>query len=156
LNLLQRSISCRSKRCIESLLRQIHSLDNDGDVSKRNCIHRLIITISRAKINEAKSRENGPNSNWLHSTRYIQPAGHPGTKPVPFGQGEKGNTKLLAKDDPPVKFLTYLLDNLSIQQRAALQARDLYGRIPLHYAAEYGFIAICEVIMKHMQDWNQF
>jgi len=116
----------------------------------------LIIAISRAKINEAKQRKNGPNSNWLESTRYIQPAGHPGTKSLPSGQGEKGNTRLLAKDDPPVILLTYLLDNLSIQQRAALQARDLYGRIPLHYAAEYGFIAICEVIIKHMQDWNQF
>src|SRR5262249_56274267 len=48
LNLLQRSISCRSKRCIESLLRQIHSLDNDATVRKPNCIHPLFITIIRA------------------------------------------------------------------------------------------------------------
>ena len=156
LNLLQRSISCRSKRCIEALLHQIHSLDEDGDVSKRNCIHRLVITISRAKINEAKQRENASTPNRLDSTRYIQPAEHPVTKPVPFRQDEKENTNLLAKDDLSVQLLTYLLDNLNIQQRTALQARDLYGRMPLHYAAQYGFIALCEILIKRMQDWNQF
>src|SRR6266480_1781561 len=136
LNLLQRSISCRSKRCIESLLHQIHSLDEDGDVNKRNCIHRLIIAIGRAKINEAQQQENSSTSSWLDSARYIQPAEHPVTTPRHFGQRENGNTKPLAKDDPPVKLLTYLLNNLRIQQRTALQTRDLYGRTPLHYAAQ--------------------
>lgn len=156
LNLLQRSISCRSKRCIDSLLQQIHTLEEDGDVNKRNCLHRLVIAISRAKINESKQQDNSSNSSWLEATRYIQPAEHQVTKPVPFTTTEKENTKLLPKDDPSVQLLTYLLDKLSPQQRPALKARDIYGRIPLHYAAQYGFIEICEIVIKHMQDWGQF
>jgi glycerophosphodiester phosphodiesterase len=76
LNLLQRSISCRSKRCIDNLLQQIHTLEEDGDVNKRNCLHRLVIAISRAKINESKQHDNSSNSSWLEATRYIQPAEH--------------------------------------------------------------------------------
>jgi glycerophosphodiester phosphodiesterase len=78
------------------------------------------------------------------------------TKPVPFTTTEKENTKLLPKDDPSVQLLTYLLDELSPQQRPALKARDIYGRMPLHYAAQYGFVEICEIVIKHMQDWGQF
>lgn len=156
LNLLQRSISCRSKRCIDSLLQQIHTLDEDGDVNKRNCLHRLVIAISRGKVNDLKQRNNGATFKWLEPTRYIQPAEHPLTKPLPYRTEEKESTDILSKDDPSVQLLSYLLDKLTPEQRPALQSRDIYGRLPLHYAAQYGFVAICEIVIKRMQDWGQF
>jgi len=156
LNLLQRSISYRSKRCIDCLLQHIKSLEEDGDVNKRNCLHRLVISISRTKINEVKQKDSLSNYTWSEDSRYIQPAERLGAKSLPVTTTERENTTLLAKDDPAVLFLSYLLDHLSDQQRPALRARDIYGRVPLHYATQYGFVAICDVIIKHMQHWGQF
>ncbi len=47
LNLLQRSISARSKDCIAHLLGSITSLDEPDDINERNCLHRLVIHIGR-------------------------------------------------------------------------------------------------------------
>ncbi|KAK5241593.1 Glycerophosphocholine phosphodiesterase, partial [Cryomyces antarcticus] len=58
LNLLQRAISCRSRACIEKLLSQIRSLDEDDDLNNRNCIHRLVISIGRVKTLEAQQALN--------------------------------------------------------------------------------------------------
>src|SRR5699024_6824308 len=49
LNLLQRSISARSRKCITHLLSQLKSLDEPDDINGRNCIHRLVIHIGRTK-----------------------------------------------------------------------------------------------------------
>ena len=156
LNLLQRSISCRSRKCIGYLLQQINTLDEDGDVNKQNCLHRLVIAISRAKINKAKPKDGSSSSTRPEDARSTHFSEHPGMKPLPLRATEEENTRLLAKDDPSVLFLTYLLHKLTIQQRSALSTRDVYGRMPLHYATQYGFVAICDVVIKHMQDWSQF
>jgi len=55
-----------------------------------------------------------------------------------------------------VQLLVFLLDQLQPYQRIALQSRDAFGRLPLHYAAGYGFVVICQVVIRHMQDWGQF
>jgi glycerophosphodiester phosphodiesterase len=35
-------------------------------------------------------------------------------------------------------------------------SKDSFGRLPLHYAAQFGFVVICELVMKRMQEWGQF
>lgn len=154
LNLLQRSISARAKASIAFLLSNLKSLDEPDDINGRNCIHRLVIHIGRTKSNpgdqESKSYPVPAGSQF--SNKHIQ-AGFsaPGAKAL--------NTKesqLLGKDDEVVQLFIYLLDQLRPDQRVALKSRDSFGRMPLHYAAQFGFVVVCQIIMAKMQEWNQF
>ncbi|KAL9067026.1 MAG: hypothetical protein Q9157_006953 [Trypethelium eluteriae] len=156
LNLLQRSISCKSKACIDSLLRDINTLDEDDDVNRRNCIHRLVIAIGRSKTLENQQKSGLPNDLGLESTKFIAPAESPFQLISAQPSTPPASEKSLDQSDDGVQLLIYLLDRLHPRQRPALQARDAYGRLPLHYAAQYGFTVICQEIIKHMQDWDQF
>jgi glycerophosphodiester phosphodiesterase len=156
LNMLQRSISCRSKHCIERLLPQITTLDEEDDLHKRNCIHRLVIAVGRAKRNEAHLKDENSEQTSYGTGQYIVPAELPINGPAPCTTTEAERTKLLSIDDESVQFLNYLLDTLGSNQRKALLSKDGYGRVPLHYAAHYGFVVICQIIIKYMQDWGLF
>lgn len=156
LNLLQRSISCRSKDCIDKLLPQIDILEEENDINKRNCIHRLVITIGRSKTNQTYQTQSSLLQLPSEAKNFIVPAESPIFLPRPCTTTEQESIQLLSKNDESVRILSYLLDRLQPRQRPALQARDSYGRLPLHYAAQYGFVVICQVVIKHMQDWDQF
>jgi glycerophosphodiester phosphodiesterase len=153
LNFLQRAISCRSKACIDRLLPDIESLEEEDDINKRNCIHRLVITIGRAKsgVNGAEGSLLQPSS----EPNFITPAATPNRQPPSCSNTEE-ESSLLSRDDETVGLLVYLLDRLQPRQRSSLQSRDTHGRLPLHYAAQYGFLIVCEEVIKHMQDWGQF
>jgi glycerophosphodiester phosphodiesterase len=156
LNLLQRAISCRAKTCIERLLQDIISLDEEGDINKRNCIHRLVINIGRSKSGESMTGDGTIVQSSTEARSFIVPASAPNRQPWPCTSTEEESTKLLGVNDDSVQLLAYLLDKLHKEQRNALQARDSYGRFPLHYAAQYGFVVICQTVIKHMQEWGQF
>lgn len=155
LNLLQRSISARSKLSIDFLLSHIRTLDEVDDINDRNCIHRLVIHIGRTK--SAKAGENEapsypfPAGNH-YASQYITPAASPAATP----QTSLLREKLLDKNDEAVQILIYLLDSLREHQRPALSSRDSFGRLPLHYAAQFGFVVVCQIIMAKMQAWGQF
>ncbi|KAF2018787.1 GDPD-domain-containing protein [Aaosphaeria arxii CBS 175.79] len=155
LNFLQRAISCRSKSCIDRLLQDITSLEEDDDINKRNCIHRLVINIGRSKSGEFLGVDGNPMQMLPEKPQFIVPAAQPAKGP-PSTVNELELTQLLSRDDESVQLLAYLLDNLRPQQRSSLISRDSYGRLPLHYAAQYGFVIICELVIKHMQEWGQF
>ncbi|KAK7756478.1 Glycerophosphocholine phosphodiesterase [Diatrype stigma] len=159
LNLLQRSISTRSKTCIAHLLQQIKSLDELDDLNERNCIHRLVIQIGRTKTAAISDTEANavpfPVSSHF-SNHYVAPVnggGLPGSK---FRGMDDLESTLLRKDDESVQILCWLLDSLKPEQRYALSSRDSLGRMPLHYAAQFGFVVLCQVIMAKMQEWGQF
>ena len=157
LNLLQRSISCRSKSCIAKLLDSIISLDEDDDINKRNCIHRLIISLGRAvPAEEAALPKDTALYELNGSKNYITPAAHPILASSSRATKEMAGNTNLGRDDKSVVLLQYILDKLRPDQRLALQARDVYGRMPLHYAAQYGFVVICQIIISCMQHWGQF
>lgn len=161
LNLLQRSISARSKRSIVVLIENIETLDEPDDINGRNCVHRLVIHIGRTKTASAKTeQEPSRSSNGYpfppgiqYAQNYLTPATSP--LPTPRVSGLK-ESNLLGKDDEAVQVLLCLLDNLKPKQRSALTSRDSFGRMPLHYAAQFGFVVMCQVLMKKMQDWSQF
>ncbi|KAK4691943.1 glycerophosphodiester phosphodiesterase, partial [Lecanoromycetidae sp. Uapishka_2] len=157
LNLLQRAIGCRAKLCISQLLKKIDRLDGGDDINKRNCLHRLIISSGRSKSSVDGEH---PTASLLDpkvdTTNYIKPAALPTSLPQSSSTKESDGTTDFSRDDKVVVLLQYLLDNLRPQQREALQARDVYGRMPLHYAAQYGFVVICQIIISHMQAWGQF
>ncbi|KAH7385787.1 Glycerophosphoryl diester phosphodiesterase family-domain-containing protein [Pyrenochaeta sp. MPI-SDFR-AT-0127] len=156
LNFLQRAISCRAKLCIDRLLHDIESLDEEDDINKRNCIHRLVINIGRSKSGETLGAEGALLQSSAEARNFIVPATDPNRQPRPCTTTEEESTKLLSANDDSVQLLVYFLDRLLPKQRTALQSRDSYGRLPLHYAAQYGFVVICQVVIKHMQDWGQF
>lgn len=159
LNLLQRSISSRSKACIAYILPQVESLYEPDDLNERNCIHRLVIYIGRTKSSSvAGDLEPNATSVPVHShynNHYVTPAQVPGIQANSTGRGPE-TLPLLGKDDDSVQLLCYVLESLRSNQRSALSARDSQGRIPLHYAAQYGFVVLCEIIMSKMQEWGQF
>ncbi|KAJ9138684.1 Glycerophosphodiester phosphodiesterase GDE1 [Pleurostoma richardsiae] len=158
LNLLQRSISARSKAAIQYLLGNIKTLDEPDDINERNCIHRLVIHIGRTKSATARQLEGEPPSypfpsGGHYASQYLDPATSPSSAPKASHLTE---AKLLDKDDEAVQVLIYLLDNLRPGQRPALSAKDSFGRLPLHYAAQFGFVILCQIIMAKMQEWGQF
>jgi glycerophosphodiester phosphodiesterase len=168
LNLLQRCISARSKDCTAYLLQHITSLDEPDDIHERNCIHRLVIHIGRTKTASSKKDADDQQQHQPATTpcaypiipgtaqyaqNYLTPAAEPLSAPRVSDLKE---SNLLTKDDEAVQMLMFLLDALTPAQRPALSARDGFGRIPLHYAAQFGFVVVCQIIMKKMQEWGQF
>lgn len=155
LNLLQRSISARSKQSIDYLLSHIKTLDEVDDINERNCIHRLVIHIGRTKSAKAGENETPsypfPAGNH-YASQYITPAASPSATP----QTSVLKEKLLGRNDEAVQILIYLLDTIREHQRPALSSRDSFGRLPLHYAAQFGFVVVCQIIMAKMQAWGQF
>lgn len=156
LDLLQRCISLRSKKCIDRLLPDITSLEEEDAINKRNCIHRLVINIGRSKTAEGSGTDGSAQQNALDSLKFIVPAAPPNRVPQPWNSSEDESTTLLTKHDESVRILTYLLDHLQPRQQKSLVSRDSYGRLPLHYAAQYGFVVICQIVVKYMQEWGQF
>ncbi|KAI1327658.1 Glycerophosphoryl diester phosphodiesterase family-domain-containing protein [Xylariaceae sp. FL0255] len=159
LSLLQRSISSRSKACIALILPQVSSLDEPDDLNERNCIHRLVIFIGRTK-SSPETEDLEPNAVPLQVNSHI--ANHyvtPATTPSPETSrmlGDKTTSALLTKNDEAVQLLCFILDQLLAEQRVALVRKDAHGRFPLHYAAQYGFVVLCEILMDKMQAWGQF
>ncbi|KIH94535.1 cyclin dependent kinase (Pho85) [Sporothrix brasiliensis 5110] len=160
LNLLQRAISVRSKETIRYLLSHIPSLDEPDDINQRTCIHRLVIHIGRSKstppetVQQDTTSPANPKSHINHySTQFVTPA----TSPMPVPRASSTNeARPLEAGDPRVQLLTFLLDNLSPAQRLSLSARDSFGRMPLHYAAQFGFVVVCQTLMSRMQLWGQY
>jgi glycerophosphodiester phosphodiesterase len=150
LNLLQKAISAKSQQAISYLLSHISSLTEDDDMNNRNIIHRLVIAVGRARALE----ENGPAAAPIGVE--INAAELPVRVPASFKVKEKDICNTLGQDDPAVKLLNYVLSKLQGQQRAVLKERDTYGRLPLHYAGQYGLVAAAQSIIRYMQAWDQF
>lgn len=155
LDLLQRAISFRAYKCIETLLGKLPSLDQDDDINKRNCLHRLMIAIGRSRAMEDSQPANGA-SDSARAPIYINPAEAPIHGPDTFHVAERDPVSSLGVEDPSIKVLTFLLEHLSQEQRSATTAKDVYGRLPLHYAAQYGLVAATQQLMKHMQLWQLY
>lgn len=157
LSLLQRAISCRAKNCIDQLLARIESLDEDDDMNQRNCLHRLIITIGRAiPSGDGELGADRAQDIAATSTNFIKPAAPPTLFASASGPKESGTNSELSGENSSVILLEYILNKLRPKQRPALMATDTYGRMPLHYAAQYGFVVICQIFTAYMQAWHQF
>ncbi|KAJ5945871.1 hypothetical protein N7454_002710 [Penicillium verhagenii] len=127
--LIQRAILHRSRACLSALVNRVETLEEDDDINRRNCLHRMVIAIGREQ---------------------------PTNDSEPAASMEEHMPQQLGRDDPAVALLQHLLDELRPNQREALMAKDLSGRTPLHYAAQYGFKVVCEVIIEHLKAWDMF
>lgn len=155
LDLLQRAISFRAWKSIAALLKELPTIDQDDEMNKRNCLHRLLIAIGRSRAMEGEGSRNGV----AEATRvpvYINAAEAPTRAPDTFQVVERDPLRTLGKEDPTVKLLVYILDHLTPAQRPSILSKDVYGRMPLHYAAQYGLVAASQELLKHLQDWQLF
>ena len=155
LHLLQRAISVQAKECITMLLCKVDSLEDEDDIHLRNCIHRLVIAIGRAKssqaiIEDGDSLQRQPNGN------SIVPAEAPNLQGTSYASKEQDFLAEEEQLDASVKLLDLLLGKLTKTQRGALATRDNFGCYPLHYAAQYGLVTVCKVITAYMTEWDQF
>ncbi|EED23299.1 glycerophosphocholine phosphodiesterase Gde1, putative [Talaromyces stipitatus ATCC 10500] len=155
-NLLQRAITCRARSSIDVLLGEVDSLEEEDDINKRNCIHRLVISIGRAQTTSDADPSAAVSLEYPEETTYITPATPPSLQPPRNVVKEAHQKQLLTRDDEAVSLLQYLLDHLRPHQRSALLAQDLSGRTPLHYGAQYGFRVVCEIIIEHLKKWDLF
>ncbi|EEA28265.1 glycerophosphocholine phosphodiesterase Gde1, putative [Talaromyces marneffei ATCC 18224] len=155
-NLLQRAIACRARSSIDLLLGDIDSLEEEDDINKRNCIHRLVISIGRAQSTSDIDPSGTVSLDYPEESTYITPAAAPSLQPPRNVVKEAHQKQLLTRDDEAVSLLQYLLDHLRPHQQRGLLARDLSGRTPLHYGAQYGFRVVCEIIIEHLKQWNMF
>ena len=162
LSLLQRAISCRAKQCIRELLSRVRTLDEVDEINKRNCLHRLIIAMGRSKTpldvgsSDGESYLDLPPDMTVNGVNYLKPAAPPLIVAPTSSRKEVDGTLDLERNDKAVDIFYFIIDNINEVQREALQARDVFGRTPLHYAAQYGFDSICEAIIRRMQSWGFF
>jgi glycerophosphodiester phosphodiesterase len=155
-NLLQRSIFCKSRHCIAALLERIVFLDDQDDINKRNCLHRLVISIGRSQTStDAEASAEMSLRGSGNDDQFITPAAAP-TLPPPKVLQEAQQRQLLGMEDESVTLLQYLLSQLKPAHRPSLLARDAAGRTPLHYGAQYGFKIVCQIIIQHLQAWKLF
>ena len=154
LHVLQRAISNFSERCIVALLSRLTDLEEDDDINKRNCIHRLVISLARAKTHKPDER----HSLYAHQevNDSIIPAEAPSLHTPAFALRNLQNDHPIVRTDVSARLLQFLLENLGPAQRSSLTSRDTLGRLPLHHAAQFGFTVICDIIVNQMRDWNQF
>ncbi|KAL4975337.1 Glycerophosphoryl diester phosphodiesterase family-domain-containing protein [Aspergillus desertorum] len=156
-SLLQRAIHYRSKACISAVVGRSGSLEEEDDINKRNCIHRLVIAIGRAQTTTDSEQSASMVLDFpMDTSNYITPAALPTLQPPRSVAKESDLCQHLTRSDPSVSVLDYLLDHLRPDQRESLLSRDMSGRTPLHYAAQYGFRVVCEVIIEHLQAWDMF
>ena len=152
--LLQKALTVRSWNCIDLLLTHLPTLDVGDEVNGRNCFHRLIITNGRGRISDDALKEDAGSISQAGS--YITPA----ATPILAIQSQKIRESHARNDnepdEEPLLSLRYLLGRVSVGQRAALRSKDTYGRTPLHYAAHYGFVSSCQLLLSKMQKWGQF
>ncbi|KAK5445148.1 Glycerophosphocholine phosphodiesterase [Exophiala xenobiotica] len=155
--LLQRAISNRSKACTAYLLREVVFLDDHDDINRRNCIHRLIISIGRKQSNTDldPTAASFPDAE-KELYNFITPATDPSSQFKRSVVQDDQRSQILTRDDASISFLQFLLDNMQPVQRSGLLARDSAGRTSLHFAAEYGIRVMCEIIVDHLKAWKLF
>lgn len=155
LELLQRAISSKSIRCVNDILTRVRTLEQDDDMNKRNCLHRTVIAIGRNRAMQMSAQEVG-NTESPRDAAYINAAQPPIRAPGALKIAERDPDSDLGKDEEAESVLLFVLEHLSAEQRPAIAKKDVYGRLPLHYAAQYGLVKVSQDLIKYMQAWQLF
>lgn len=153
LNLLTRAIAYKSRKSIAAILHNVTTLEQEDDMNKRNCLHRTIITIGRSRALAMSQKAEGA-SDQPRAASFINAAQLPVRAPDTLKIQERDPEDGLGKDGDAEEMLYYTLDRLTPQQRSAITDKDIYSRLPLHYAAQYGLVEVCQELVKRMQYWE--
>ncbi|KAK9452305.1 GDPD-domain-containing protein [Limtongia smithiae] len=145
LSALHKAINLKTLKCIDYLLQNVGDLSDPSDLRGRNIIHRHIVALGRQRSSTAANADTARGY-------YITPAEQPvSTAQLTAFYGSDG---INSTDE--TSMLRFILDHLTVPQRAALAARDTYRRSPLHYSAQYGMRLISQVIIDYLKKWNMF
>ena len=152
-NILQRAITAYRRKCVALMLRLVEILDDEEDINGRNAIHRFVITVGRWRTRRETEGIMSQAANHVFNGTIV-PAEAPNFQNPVFALKENGASPLLDSADNSLRFLRFILDNLTPVHRTSLNARDNFGCLPLHYAAQTGLSGFCEVIMNRMRSWD--
>ncbi|KAI9882398.1 MAG: hypothetical protein M1823_005855 [Watsoniomyces obsoletus] len=154
LHLLLHAMECQAQACMDVLLDRLESLESQDGINNRSCLHRLVI----ACAGSSPARSNGFHAEMEHSNpnRLITPATTPTFTPLSGKWEEQADGKMEGIKQASFETLEGTLEKLRPHHRRILLARDSYGRLPLHYAAEYGLVNVCQLLIDHMQQWDQY
>jgi len=153
LNYFQLAIAKRARKCITVLLGRLKSLDEPDDINKRNIFHRFIIGIGKSRSNKANVPIDG-TSPEIEAVNTIAPAEAPILELPAYAMQEIDASRMLNGGDDAAAFMRFLVGELQGPHRAAIKTQDAFGRMPLHYAAKYGFIDVCALLMEKLQEWK--
>lgn len=145
MSLLQRAISAKSKKCIDYLLSVAKDFDEPDDINSRNCLHRLVLAVGKSNKEQAAA--------LAKNNQFIHPAAQPNLVPRQSKGAEPDDPSL---DVSILEMLEYVLERVKPSQYHAIVAKDSYGRMPLHYGAQFGIVAVCKTLMKYMKEWGVF
>lgn len=130
LALLRCAVLQHSRQCVSYLIKRLTSLDNDvfGLLPPYdNCIHWLVIDMGHNRIlGNHKVRSNPLNGSDDHAE----------------------------VTERSIDLLSFIFSEIQPSQRLSLLQKDLFGRLPLHYAALYGLESACELMIKQIGGWN--
>lgn len=74
---------------------------------------------------------------------------------IKLGRGLSRRRQTIPSDHELSLFLlTYILERLLAIRLNILYGQDYLGRIPLHYACEYGLADVCEIFLESMKAWD--
>ena len=152
LDLLQRAVSNKSLECIKGILQQVPSIDQEEDMNGRNCLHRLITSIGRDRAQQlAAAADDGASS-----LPFIHAAQLPTRTAEGIKVAERDPDKSTIRDEAAENLLEFILCHLTEDQRPAALTKDSQGRMPLHYAAQYGLVSVTLKLMKKMHSWQLY
>lgn len=143
--LLQRAISLKSLQCIRTLLGKVTTLKETDDLYERNIMHKYVIGFGRAKTMELPRTPESEKEEFFITPAVTSRA----SSPSRLGRSLKPKEQL---DD--IAMLRMILEHTPENLRNNLIARDINGRLPLHYGAFYGLYKACELLAQYMRDWN--
>ncbi|KAG5438532.1 hypothetical protein PCANB_002636 [Pneumocystis canis] len=152
INLLKQCLMIKSFSCAKIILSCLDILIEDEEVNDRNLIHKLIISIGKSKEKLSKNTyDNAPLFPFINRTIYFTPTVR-NLRILNSNVDSSNNNSLNVDDIEPLEFL---LSQLGQTQYKYLLGKDIYQRLPLHYAVKYGLLKNIQLILDHMIKWNQ-
>lgn len=138
-SLMRRACHHKAKQCLAYLIKAGADISGADDMNERSFLHLLVISGgSFHRIDSLFSKFRHKSPGWSHDYSLA----------LPFDDDEEEDPH---RDDPDL--LTFILD-LSESAASHLVVPDIFGRIPLHYAALYGYHRITKVLVKHLKNFE--
>lgn len=128
---LKFSITCHSTKCVDYLVSE--KLPNAGISVDHICLNHLITVTGQSKTSLVVDGVDGLDNPRMS----VESSSKPGLV--------EAATSLFIR----------LLEQLGADKSESLQAKDPFGRLPLHYGARYGLAGVCHSILKSLQDLDQ-
>ncbi|CCE64664.1 hypothetical protein TPHA_0I01580 [Tetrapisispora phaffii CBS 4417] len=148
LNLLNTSAIFLAFNCMKTILQNISSLEDDSDINNRNFFHYHIISLGE---NSHLMNEFTQGMSLYRASSNEETKNYLLTKEV----SRTFDTESLQDSSSKISIaLLYILDNLPEKFRSLLSNRDVYGKTPLHYSAEFGIAEFIDNIILKLQKWS--